>query len=172
MLSVRVRLLRGGLFSLCLGLWFGVCADLTPSAWAREAWGWLPADDIQATFGGRVIDGHYRDKRSFSERYAADGSLEYTEPFRRSAGRWSVRGGSFCTIYDQDPTGGCFRVKRTSSNCFEFYFVARSPGEAAAKPQDAVRDWTARGWLKEKPSTCGEDAVAGGDPILAQNLVV
>ncbi|MEO1280705.1 MAG: hypothetical protein AAFV69_03110 [Pseudomonadota bacterium] len=120
---------------------------------------WLSSADIQSTFGGQTIDGRYTDKRSFSERYDNDGSLEYQEPFRRTAGRWSVQRDTFCTIYDRDPTGGCFRVKRVSSNCFEFYFVARSIEQASADPlrPDA---WTARGWRREMPSTCEDDAIA------------
>ena len=48
-----------------------------------------------------------------------------------TAGRWSISEGTLCTIYDNDPTGGCFRVLKTGSNCFEFYFVARNEYEAA-----------------------------------------
>ena len=45
---------------------------------------------------------------------------------RECGGHWSVASGTFCTIYDDDPTGGCFRVQKTGANCFEFYFVART----------------------------------------------
>ena len=43
-------------------------------------------------------------------------------------GRWSVVADTFCTIYDGSKTGGCFRVRRVSANCYEIigrYYNAR-----------------------------------------------
>lgn len=116
---------------------------------------WMPASEIRATFGGHTIEGHYADKRPFTERYDADGRLEYVEPYVRSYGRWSVRADSFCTIYDRDPTGGCYRVERQGANCYAFYFISRSEQQAEHEP--LVRPmWAARGWRRDEPSTCEE----------------
>ena len=73
-----------------------------PPAYMSEA-------DMQSAFGGKAIDGHYADGVTFSESYAADGRIDYRERGRDMAGRWSVRAGTFCTIYDTSPTGGCYR---------------------------------------------------------------
>lgn len=117
---------------------------------------WLSDDQIRSAFRGQTIDGVYADRRTFVERYAEDGGLDYIEPYRRNVGRWSVKGSAFCTLYDRDPTGGCYRVRRLSANCFAFYFVSRSEEQAVKDPLE-IPAWTARGWVRGKASTC-EDA--------------
>jgi len=108
--------------------------------------------DLDATFRGQSIDGHYDDGDTFQETYRADGSVSYRDTRRTSGGKWSVQAGTFCTIYDGDPAGGCYRVRRQSENCFEFFFVARTEAEARRDPRKPA--WTARGWFSGKPSTC------------------
>jgi hypothetical protein len=109
--------------------------------------------DLRASLGGKHIAGHYRTGRAFTEAYNADGSLLYNDDERHSDGHWSVTNGTFCTIYSEDPSGGCFRVKRHGDNCFEFYFVARTE-EGTAKPD--APSWTARGWVEGAKDTCVE----------------
>lgn len=118
---------------------------------------WMAEPELRTVFAGKQIDGHYENGKVFQERYLANGRLEYSEAERRTGGRWSVQSGTFCTIYDTDPAGGCFRVHRVGSNCFEFYFVARTEDEAA-RPERRTPDWTARGWVSDQPSTCTEGA--------------
>ncbi len=113
---------------------------------------WMSDSELSETFKGHRIDGHYDNGDTFEETYAANGEVTYRDDLRRSGGRWSVKSGTFCTIYDDDPAGGCYRVRRQGDNCFEFYFVARNEGEAMRDPRKP--DWTARGWFPEKPSTC------------------
>ena len=117
----------------------------------------MSEDDIKAVLGGQAIDGHYRSGRTFSESYGADGRIAYRDEFRASGGHWSLVNGAFCTIYDGDASGGCFRIKRSGANCYEFYFVARTEDEAK-KPRDP--DWTARGWLAKQKNTCVDGANA------------
>lgn len=119
--------------------------------------GFMAEADIRAALGGQAIDGHYRNGRTFSESYAADGRISYRDDYRASGGRWSLVNGAFCTIYDGDPSGGCFRVRRSGANCFEFYFVARTEEEAKAPRKP---DWTARGWRSDAKSTCVDGANA------------
>lgn len=114
---------------------------------------WMSATELQSTFSGQTIDGHYPNGSTFTETYASGGRIDYRDDMRSNGGRWSIVDGTFCTIYDEDPTGGCFRVIRSGSNCFEFYFVARSE-EEASRPR--APDWTARGWIADKSSTCTE----------------
>ncbi len=114
---------------------------------------WMSEADLRSTFGGQTIDGHYPSGRGFTETYSAAGRIDYRDTGRETNGHWSVVDGSFCTIYDNDPTGGCFRVLKSGPNCFEFYFVARTEEEART-PRDP--DWTARGWLSTESSTCTE----------------
>jgi hypothetical protein len=115
---------------------------------------WMSENDINRYFSGKTIDGHYADGATFVESYGADGRIAYKDDRRQSGGHWSVQAGTFCTIYDIDPTGGCYRVQRVSENCFEFYFAARTEEQALRDPSS--KSWTARGWVKGQTSTCSE----------------
>ncbi|MGQ0671647.1 MAG: hypothetical protein ACT4N2_02035 [Hyphomicrobium sp.] len=116
---------------------------------------WMNEDELRTTFGGQSIDGHYQNGSTFSETYQSSGRVAYRDERRETGGRWSIVDGAFCTIYDDDPTGGCFRVMRSGDNCYEFYFVARTEEEART-PRNP--DWSARGWLSTGASTCTEGA--------------
>ncbi len=130
----------------------------TTSEGARQEEGWLGDEAIEKAFSGKSIAGHYGDGRTFAETYEAGGRVDYSESGRGAGGTWSVIAGALCTIYDNDPTGGCYRVRQTGSNCFEFYFIARSTNDAAAG-RSGNPAWTARGWLQSAPSTCKDDAL-------------
>lgn len=117
---------------------------------------WMSDVDLRAQFRGVEIDGHYASGRTFSEAYHANGRLDYRERDRETRGRWSVEAGAFCTIYDTDSSGGCYRVKRVGRNCFEFYFVARTEEQARQDPNRP--SWTARGWRKSEAATCSDGA--------------
>jgi hypothetical protein len=129
---------------------------LATAAAADTALNWMTDKQLRASFAGHGSEGHYRDGRTFRESYAADKRLEYIEGGRTETGYWSIVAGTFCTIYDGIPSGGCFRVHQLSDNCFEFYFQARDE-RRAAEPEDRRRpSWTARAWRTDKLSTCDE----------------
>lgn len=132
-----------------------LAAGLLPASAASDL-PWMTESALNRVFSGKTIDGHYSDGGTFVESYTADGRISYQDERRRQAGRWSVQAGTFCTIYDIDPTGGCFRVHQVSDNCFEFYFAARTEEQALERPRDKP-SWTARGWVKGQTSTCAED---------------
>jgi hypothetical protein len=114
---------------------------------------WLDGGEILEQFKDATIDGRYASGKAFTERYAADGRVAYKEPGMTLAGHWSVTEGTLCTIYDGDPSGGCYRVARVDTNCYEFYFVSRTE-EAAPGPPDGKPAWTARGALQGQASAC------------------
>ena len=124
-----------------------------PGSLALEGGNWMDETALSATFKDKSVDGEYASGRKFKEVYRADGGLRYQDDKRESGGHWSIASGTFCTIYDDDPLGGCFRVQQTGANCFEFYFVARTEDKA---PGPAGRDpsWTARAWLPDQEPTC------------------
>lgn len=131
-----------------------VVALFPPGALASR---WMTDAEIDAAFRGRTIVGTYYNGEKFSESYALDGSLSYREGADYRTGHWSVVNATFCTIYDVNPTGGCFRVIRKSLNCFEFYFVARTREQARQLEEHSERaSWTARAWHNDQPSTCDE----------------
>lgn len=124
---------------------------------ARAERVWMTDAELRASFAGTTIDGQYVDGRTFREGYESGGALEYTEPAakRRLTGYWSIVRGRFCTIYDGVASGGCFRVRQVSANCFEFFFETRTEEEAR---QSTLRKptWTARAWRIDLVSTCEE----------------
>ena len=135
---------------LALGM---ITLALAGHALAQTEAPWLAEAEIRAELAGRTIDGKYPDGDAFTETYEAGGRVHYEEGEHSTAGRWSITEGTLCTIYDNDPTGGCFRVLKTGSNCFEFYFVARNEYQASSPRKP---DWAARGWIKGKAPTCAE----------------
>jgi hypothetical protein len=115
--------------------------------------GWMSDAELNAAFSSRAVDGEYPNGETFTETYAADGRVEYSDDLRQNAGQWSVRAGTFCTIYDNDSSGGCFRVRKIGTNCYEFFFVARDEEAVEQGPSEAT-DWSARAWQQDRRSTC------------------
>lgn len=138
---------------LLLALFAGLLAG--GGAMAQAGDDWMSDQDIRATFGGATIHGVYVDGMTFTESYGSDGRIAYHDPRKAMTGRWSVVNRTFCTLYDDTVSGGCFRVIRHSANCYEFYFQAGSETEAA-RPDAARPRWTARGWHNARPATCDE----------------
>ena len=89
---------------------------------------------------------------TWSETYRADGTLAYADTMRAMTGSWMVRGAAFCTFYEKGSEGGCWSLRRTSANCYEFR-AAKPQGVAKATPPVGP-SWAALGWLRDKPSTC------------------
>ena len=116
---------------------------------------WMTGKELQETFNGVTVVGEYSSGRRFTELYATDNQLQYFEGPIETKGHWSVISGTFCTIYKGDLSGGCFRVWRKGSNCFEFYFVARTEDQVRRK-REGRPGWTARGWIKDRADTCSE----------------
>ncbi len=139
---------------------FGIAALIlaAPLAARDVGQGWLTEDEIRSHLSGKSIEGEYTSGRPFRETYEAGGRVAYEDDIRSNGGRWSVEAGTFCTIYDNDPTGGCFRVRKVGANCFEFFFVARTEELARKDPREP--DWTARAWIEGQASTCKERITA------------
>ena len=129
-----------------------LCAPaLVPQASAISAW--LNDEELQR-FKGATLDGRYVSGKVFTEHYGEDGRLKYVERDMTLTGHWSITQGTLCTIYDYDATGGCYRVARVDTNCYEFYFVSRT--EQAA-PGEGKPRWTARGAIQGQPSACKDE---------------
>lgn len=116
---------------------------------------WMDEAAIRQTFAGKTIQGLYANGRAFTETYKADGSIEYSERDAAYHGHWSLQAGTFCTIYDTDPTGGCYSVTQVGDNCYEFYFVARTEEEAAIQGPGPPH-WTARAAVSDRDATCSD----------------
>lgn len=119
---------------------------------------WLSERDIRQALAGKTIEGRYANGTAFTESYGEDGRLQYIESGRKISGHWSITSGTLCTIYDSDPTGGCFRVTKVGKNCFEFYFASRTEASAEGNRREQP-EWTARGAISGEPDAC-QDNVA------------
>ncbi len=147
--TLRRVALRAASFGFLVG-----CA--VQSGFADVPGWWMNEKQLKGVFAGQLVHGHYANGLTFKERYEDNGRVDYRETGLRHSGRWSVTAGTFCTIYDDNRSGGCFRVRRHSANCFEFYFVARTEAQAEV-PDRGKPAWTARAWIADKASTCTED---------------
>lgn len=127
----------------------------SPMAAAAQTNTWMSESELSSALSGQAVSGEYASGNKFFEAYNADGSIAYEDDVRSSSGHWSVKAGTFCTIYDEDASGGCFRVQKVGANCFEFYYVARTESDASSG-NHREPDWTARAWLEGKPSSCKE----------------
>ena len=117
----------------------------------------LTGAEIIAAFEGATVTGAYADGTAFRESYATGGRIKYWDPRGDFTGNWSVTNNLFCTFYDATDggsalSGGCFRVEKIGSNCFDFLVAAQS-SEEALDPQ-AKPSYTARGSITGIASTC------------------
>ena len=122
---------------------------------ARALESWMDEAAIRTTFAGKTIQGLYANGRAFTETYEPGGAIAYSEKDVAYQGHWSLQAGTFCTIYDSDPTGGCYSVRQVGDNCYEFYFVARTEEEAATQGPGPAR-WTARAAVSDRDATCSD----------------
>lgn len=155
--SVPGRRAIAGALSHLLMTGFLLASTLTWSATAREADRVFQQGMSEAAIRAELIDvpleGQYVDERPWAETYFKDGRIEYKDPQANWTGQWSFRGAGFCTFYNEGSSGGCWRVIKSSSNCYYFYGLQRS-GEPFRGVPGKSQGWTARGWRKSKPSTC------------------
>jgi hypothetical protein len=118
---------------------------------------WMTETAMRTAFIGKTLDGYYADGEDWTERYDADGRLDYSDRRRRSPGSWYFRGEVFCTFYDpgRNVTGGCFTAIQAGTKCYEFYLAEFSEREADKEvPPGPVGRWVARASRRGEPSTC------------------
>jgi hypothetical protein len=119
---------------------------------------WMTDAEITNFFKGQSIAGEYADGTTFTETYKLDGVADYNDTrWGNVLGQWSVVNNHFCTLYEHEMQGACFKGIARGSNCFEFYASTATPAETA-NPQGQPA-WTARAWRTDKLNTCTVDSV-------------
>lgn len=112
---------------------FAICVVATIGASSARAAELIGEAQLSAELGGHTIKGYYTfSKVGFVEVYLTDGRITYVDDDKADAGRWSVRGGAFCTYYDKI-NGGCWHVLKRSVNCYEFYRASDVPDGTATR---------------------------------------
>ena len=114
----------------------------------------MSQSDIQNELIGPPMKGVYDDGSPWDETYFADGHIVYQDATNNWVGKWSFRGKGFCTFYNGGVNGGCWRVLKTSENCYEFYPVNQKRAQEKDKRRRKVITWIARGWRRSHASTC------------------
>lgn len=120
---------------------------------------WMSGEEIRSEFSGKKLSGLYPSQKPWDEAINSDGSTDYTEGARRWHGSWWVQNREFCFSYPPAGLiGGCFRITRISTNCFELYEFGTTkglptPGQSNDPPNIADQ-WNGRMWHQDRPTTC------------------
>ena len=81
----------------------------------------LTGEQLRSELGSHTTEGFYTgDKVHFVEIYLTGGRLTYKADNAADTGDWSIKGDTFCTMYDHIG-GECWYVVKRSSKCFQFY---------------------------------------------------
>ena len=117
----------------------------------------LDGPEILSELAGKTIRGAYADGTAFTETLWPDGKDTYWDPRGASVGHWSVERDLVCFKYDDEynMAGGCFRVEKNGSNCFDFYSEKEAVGDTA-KPAKKRR-YVARASSDGAEATCPVD---------------
>ena len=137
------------LIAMAFGLSFATAEE------NRAGLSWLTSDAIRGTFSGKGLGGQYPNGNPWSESIFQNGTTDYREGQKRWFGQWWVKDREFCFSYPPPGLGGCFRVVRISTNCFELYEFS-SVTAKADEPPDIADLWNGRMWLASQPTTCEE----------------
>lgn len=109
---------------------------------------------IRSDLIDRKLAGIYPSGLPWSEDIHGDGTTDYQEVGIRTKGRWTLAGTIFCFKYDAPLAGGCFRMIKLGSNCYELY-VERDYGAPIPDPGNGVA-WNGRMWRTTEQATCDE----------------
>lgn len=148
--------MRGALANGAALLALILAATAAPSARAQEGVERhaMSRDEVVAAFVDQQLSGVYPSGTPWSELIRADGTSDYREGGNRREGRWWMQRDDFCFRYDLPLSGGCFRVVRLGSNCYELYAV--NPGQEAVPGPRTGANWNGRMWRDDAAPTCEE----------------
>ena len=124
-------------------------------AQARPRGGWMSEDAIRQEFTDRLLNGVYPNTNPWSEHMFANGTTDYREGDKHWSGQWWTEDRAFCFSYPPPGIGGCFRVVRLGTNCYELYETGDAIGRSEGRPEDANL-WNGRMWVADRPATCDE----------------
>lgn len=118
---------------------------------------WMSEAAIRAELTNRKLAGQYPNGIRWSEVIHTDGTTDYEEAGIRSRGRWTLSGSVFCFKYDTPLAGGCFRMIKVGSNCYELY-VERNFLEPPPVSRDREQvAWNGRMWRAAEKDTCSNE---------------
>jgi hypothetical protein len=120
--------------------------------------GWMQSAEMNAELVGVKLAGVYPSGVAWTEEIAADGSSDYLERGERRRGKWAISGELFCFEYTVLIQGGCFRVVKFGTNCYELYTASIGGAVPATPPPAESMAWNGRMWREQDRSSC-EDKI-------------
>ena len=143
--------MRGSLVVLALSVALSVAAT---AATAQRSW--MQEADIRAQLTNVRLAGLYPSNTAWTELINPDGTTDYAEGSERRPGTWEVRGELYCFVYALPHQGGCFRIVRHSTNCYELYTASIGGMIPSPPPPAGAMSWNGRMWREAEPATCEE----------------
>lgn len=116
---------------------------------------WMTEAAIRAELIDRKLAGEYPSGVLWAEEIKGDGTSDYAEGGIRSRGRWTLSESLFCFRYDAPLAGGCFRMIKLGTNCYELY-VERDFAVPLPAPRGIGVAWNGRMWRTTEKATCEE----------------
>ena len=118
----------------------------------------LNQSQIRSDMFGQKFTGEYSNGGQWAERFNPNMTSVYVEDGKAIHGHMEFRGSILCFEYPYRPDlqGGCFEIWKRGANCFDFYST-----ESAVSFNDRRlgRNWMARAWISDVPSTCKSDLI-------------
>jgi hypothetical protein len=149
-LPVNLRVL----IAVALGL--AIAAPIRAAGSERQSPRFMTADSIRQEFAGKPLAGVYPSGKRWREFIFSDGTTDYHESSSvRRPGKWWLTTLEFCFSYPPPGLGGCFRVVKVSSNCYELFDYGGPLGRSDA-PEPRKGFWNGRMWRSDVASTCEE----------------
>lgn len=121
---------------------------------------WLQEREIRAELTDVQLSGLYPSNVAWTELIRPDGTSDYTEGGEHRPGRWSISGELYCFLYSLPHQGGCFRVVRHSSNCYELYTASVGGVAPPTPPPASAMSWNGRMWRESERATCDEKPIS------------
>ena len=118
----------------------------------------LNQSQIRSDMFGQMFTGEYSNGAQWAERFNPNMTSIYVEDGKPIHGHMEFRGSLLCFEYPYRPDleGGCFEIWKRGANCFDFY---SSNSTVSFEDRRMARNWMARAWISDVPSTCKSDLI-------------
>ena len=118
----------------------------------------LNQSQIRSVMFGQMFTGEYSNGAQWAERLNPNMTSVYVEDGKAIHGHMEFRGSILCFEYPNQPNlnGGCFEIWQRGNNCFDFY---GSQSTVSFEDRRLGRNWTARAWNADQPSTCKSELI-------------
>lgn len=145
--------------NIVVSLIFAMALGSSIQVWAQQALTPLNQSQIRSDMFGQMFTGEYSNGARWAERFNPNMTSVYVEDGISVHGHMEFKGSILCFDYPYrtDLTGGCFEIWKRGSNCFDFY---GPQSNVSFEDRRLGRNWMARAWISDVPSTCKGDLIS------------